>query len=67
MNLDNYIYFDIAATTPVLPSVAELMNEINMTYFANPSSIHQMGQKSHNLIEKSRKKISSLLLSLIHI
>ena len=61
MNLDNYIYFDIAATTPVLPSVAKLMNEINTTYFANPSSIHQMGQKSHNLIEKSRKKISSLL------
>ena len=54
-------YFDVAATTPLDPQVASLMHDINLNFFGNPSSIHQFGQKAHNILEKSRKKISSIL------
>ena len=55
------IYFDIAATTPLDNQVLELMHTINSNYYGNPSSIHQLGQKSHNLIEKSRISIANIL------
>ena len=55
------IYFDIAATTPIDNQVLELMHTINSNYYGNPSSIHQLGQKSHNLIEKSRISIANIL------
>jgi len=54
-------YFDSAATTPIDLEVIKLMNDINLSHFGNPSSIHQQGQKSHNIIEKSRKSIAQLL------
>ena len=53
------LYFDTAATTPLDLRVADNMHEINKDIFGNPSSIHQVGQKSHNVIERSRKKINS--------
>ena len=37
------------------------MHTINSNYYGNPSSIHQLGQKSHNLIEKSRISIANIL------
>jgi cysteine desulfurase len=55
------LYFDIAATTPLNSEVTSHMNEINQTIFGNPSSIHQIGQKAHNIIERARKKIANLL------
>jgi len=58
---NNYSYFDIAATTPIDNQVIDLMHQINSEYFGNPSSIHAIGQKSHNLIEKSRINISEVL------
>ena len=57
----NNLYFDIAATTPLDHNVSELMNEVQKTVFGNPSSIHQFGQKSRSLIEKSRRQIASSL------
>ena len=44
------LYFDTAATTPIDKEVAQLINKINIENFGNPSSIHSMGQKSHNII-----------------
>ena len=50
MNVNsNIVYFDIAATTPIDPRVAKIMNKINEESFGNPSSVHQFGQKAHNL------------------
>jgi len=54
-------YFDSAATTPMDKKVIELMHEINLGYYGNPSSIHHEGQKAHNIIEKSRKSIANTL------
>ena len=56
--MNNNIYFDVAATTPIDLKVLEVMSDINSNYFGNPSSIHQFGQKAHNLLEKNRKKIA---------
>jgi len=55
------LYFDIAATTPLDLRVANHMHEINKDIYGNPSSIHQIGQKAHNIIERSRKKIAENL------
>jgi len=55
------IYFDIAATTPIDIDVAQLIHKINLESYGNPSSIHSIGQKSHNIIERSRITISNIL------
>ena len=55
------LYFDTAATTPIDKNVAILMNKINLENFGNPSSIHTIGQKSHNIIERSRISIAKIL------
>jgi len=55
------IYFDVAATTPIDQEVLDLIHLVNKNCFGNPSSTHQHGQKSHNLIEKSRISIAKTL------
>tara|TARA_Y100000590_G_C15730855_1_gene1016970 strand:+ start:663 stop:1778 length:1116 start_codon:yes stop_codon:yes gene_type:complete len=55
------LYFDIAATTPLDLEVANYIHKINTEIYGNPSSIHQAGQKAHNLIERARKKIAKIL------
>ena len=57
----NIIYLDNASTSKVNPEVLESFNQITNKYFANPSSIHLLGQESHRLLEKSREQILSLL------
>jgi len=57
----NNLYFDIAATTPLDSTVSKLITEIQNTIFGNPSSIHQFGQKSRSVIEKSRRQIAASL------
>ena len=54
------IYLDNAATSKVNPEVLESFNQITLKYFANPSSIHSLGQEAHRLLEKSREQILSL-------
>jgi cysteine desulfurase len=55
------IYLDHAATTPIDPSVRTVMDKINSSHFANPSSIHSSGQKSKVLIENSRKIVARFI------
>ena len=61
MLMDNIIYLDNAATSKVYPEVLESYNQITLKYFANPSSIHKLGQESNRLLDKSREQILSLL------
>ena len=58
--MDNIIYLDNAATSKVYHEVLESYNQITLKYFANPSSIHKLGQESNRLLEKSREQILSL-------
>lgn len=57
----NVIYLDNAATTKVDPEVLNSYNQITIKYFANPSSIHSLGQESSRLLDKSREQILNVL------
>ena len=55
------IYFDNAATSPLRKEVIESINEVLLETYGNPSSNHSFGRRAKNLIENSRKIISSVL------
>jgi cysteine desulfurase len=55
------IYFDNAATTPILPEVIDAMMPYLKEHFGNPSSIYSYGRESRLAIEKSRKSVASIL------
>ena len=57
----NIIYLDNAATAKVDPEVLDSYNQITLKYFANPSSIHSLGQAASRLLEKSREQILNVL------
>ena len=54
------IYLDHSATTPLRHEILEEMTKI-APLFGNPSSIHQIGQKSNYLLSQSRQKIAQIL------
>jgi len=54
----NRIYFDIAATTPIDPRVANYMHNLQIQTYGNPSSIHREGQAARAIIEKSRREMA---------
>jgi len=55
------IYLDYAATTPVDPEVAAVMNEClgPEGEFANPSSFHAAGRRARQRVEAAREKIAA--------
>lgn len=55
------VYLDNAATTPIDEQVIELMTKVLREQYGNPSSIHSHGRKARTFIEKSRKKVASIL------
>lgn len=55
------IYFDNSATTKIYPDVLKTYNQVANTIWGNPSSLHRMGDRAHQLLEASRKQIASLL------
>lgn len=55
------IYFDNAATTPIAPSVADVMCDILRNHYGNPSSVHAPGRESRVIIEDARRTVASLL------
>ena len=54
------IYFDHAATTPILPQAREALSAA-MENWANPSSPHAEGRKTRALLEKARSTIKAAL------
>lgn len=59
--MNNRIYFDNAATTPIYAEVIDVMTEIMKIHFGNPSSTHAHGREVRTLIEDARKSISKTL------
>jgi cysteine desulfurase len=55
------IYFDNAATTVVDPAVVAAMDDIQINYYGNPSSIHSQGQKSKVRLETARAQIAAYI------
>jgi len=59
--LENPIYLDYNATTPIDPKVIDVMMPWISENFGNPSSGHIYGVKAKLAIEKARKQVASLL------
>lgn len=60
------IYFDNAATTPVLPEVIHEMVPYLGIHYGNPSSQHSFGFETSRAIEKARKHVANLIGSSPH-
>ena len=55
------IYMDAAATTPVDPDIFRAIKPYFMEVYGNPSSLHSMGRKAREAIDKARKQVSDCL------
>jgi len=60
MPIQNKIYLDYAASTPIDKRVLLRMEQF-LKYFANPSSIHSLGQEAKKLLEKSRNEVAKII------
>ncbi|MBO5351994.1 MAG: cysteine desulfurase [Lachnospiraceae bacterium] len=54
-------YLDNAATTRVSPAVMEKMNQVFLTDFGNPSSMHKKGMEAELYIREAKKQIADCL------
>lgn len=54
------IYLDNSATTIPEEEVLQTFTQVNRTYYANPASLHQAGNKAEQLLESARKQIATL-------
>lgn len=61
MWLSNMIYFDNSSTTSVRPEVLDVYTKLLKDTYGNPDSLHALGRRSHQLLEKSRANIAQLL------
>lgn len=55
------IYFDNSATTKPYEEVVELISEISLENFANPSSLHSFGLRAEKIVEQARKTLAGTL------
>ncbi|MBU1152036.1 cysteine desulfurase [Patescibacteria group bacterium] len=55
------IYLDNAATTKVDPRVLKAMSWYNLNEYGNASSLHFMGDASHQAIQEATKQIAKIL------
>ncbi len=56
-----YIYFDHAATTPVLPEVMDAINKCFTEFYGNASEPHLPGRQAKEMLENSRELIAEAL------
>jgi cysteine desulfurase len=59
--MNDPIYLDHNATTPVHPEVVEAMLPWLKEHFGNPSSTHVYGRRAHEAVEKAREQVAALL------
>ena len=55
------VYFDHNATTPIDPSVLEVMTRVLRQEFGNPSSIHHFGQQAKGVLDDARTAVADLI------
>lgn len=55
------VYLDNAATTKVLPSIAEAMCNAMVDSYGNPSSIYKLGQQAKEILDVARDQVATLL------
>ena len=59
--MNNPIYLDYAATTPVHPRVLDAMLPYFRDNFGNPSSVHRYGQKAEAALDSARETVAAVL------
>ncbi|WP_059280039.1 cysteine desulfurase family protein [Dehalococcoides mccartyi] len=59
--MENIIYLDNAASTPVDPRVVEAMLPYFSQYYGNPSAIHPMGRLADEALETAREQVARLI------
>ena len=57
----DWVYLDNNATTQPLPEVADAVDQATRELWANPSSVHRMGQQVRQRIELARQSVASLI------
>ena len=57
----NDIYLDNASTTKPFRHVMEIVNDIVDEQYGNPSSLHDIGHKANDAVEKARKIIADFI------
>jgi cysteine desulfurase len=55
------IYLDHSATTPPRSEAIALMQQVMTAQWGNPSSLHQWGQRSAEVLEQARSRVAGLL------
>jgi|SRR5690625_709414 len=55
------IYLDYAATTPISDDALFVYNEASKKYFANASSLHELGTKANEALEASRMSWAQMI------
>jgi cysteine desulfurase len=55
------IYLDHSATTPPRSEAIALMQQVMTEQWGNPSSLHQWGQRSAEVLEQARAQVAGLL------
>lgn len=59
--MEQLVYVDNAATTPLSQSVLEAMTPYLTAHFGNPSSLHKAGQTTRKAVEDAREQVATLL------
>ncbi len=59
--MDDVIYLDYNATTPIAPEVAAAMRPFLEGFFGNPSSSHPFGVAARRAVELARGQVAQLL------
>ncbi len=59
--MEQSVYLDHAATTPVAPEVLEAMLPYFQQFWGNPSSIHRYGRQASEGVEQGRAHLAELL------
>ena len=55
------IYFDHNATTPVDPSVIDVVSRVMREEFGNASSVHHFGQRAKAVLDEARSSVATLI------
>ncbi|HEV3312189.1 MAG TPA: cysteine desulfurase family protein [Chloroflexota bacterium] len=55
------IYLDHAATTPLAPEVRQAMEPYLREEYGNPSSIHRLGQRARMAVDEGREQIAAAI------
>jgi cysteine desulfurase len=60
-NVVMQIYLDHSATTPTRAEAIDLMQQVMLECWGNPSSLHEWGQRSATVLEQARMQVAGLI------